>query len=92
MNTSNPHWRDPAELTRDELITLVQSLRASLDTGTYLNDVLSSKLIGTMGVANTLGAHLYALVDSHDAGDAAAVDVYLANLSARRAQLVGVRH
>lgn len=96
MNTleaaQNPYWRDPAELTRDELVTLVRSMQESMDRGTHLLDVTSSKLIATMHVANTIGAQLCALLDSHDAGDAEAVYAHLARLSALRAQQKGVKH
>ena len=74
----------PEKLSREELIEQVNYLQNdALKTTMTLSEV-NAKLRDMCGVANTLSAHLYALCDSYDEGDQAALLLQVKTLSERR--------
>lgn len=84
--TQMPTLCAPEKLDRKALIEQVNYLQEHLlKEGQMLHEV-SHKLHEMIDLSHALSSHLYALCDSYDAGDQAAVLLQVKKLSERRAE------
>lgn len=89
--TMMPTMCVPEKLRKQELVEQYRYMEdAMLRQGQQLHD-MSGKLAEMCGWANCLASQLYALVDSYDANDTAAIAVQLKAMSDRRKSFVKAR-
>ena len=74
----------PEKLTREQLIEQVNYLQQDALEVTMTLSNVKAKLGEMVGVANRLSVQLYALCDSYDEGDQAAILLQVKDLSDRR--------
>ena len=80
----NSPFIEPKDLNPTELLNYAQSLQEIIRRSAKLEDQLTLHLNNMVNLNNGLAAALYALTDSFDANDQAAITLQLQQLSTRR--------